>query len=59
MQNGATTWTRVQARGDRTGRRNILHIMQRERAGQVRGVPVLAPVLESLETSWDGTATPS
>lgn len=49
MQDGATTWTRVQARGDRTGRRNVLHIMQRERAGQVRGVPVLAPVLESLK----------
>ena len=44
MQDGATTWTRVQARGDRTGRRNVLHIMQRERAGQVRGVPVLAIV---------------
>lgn len=49
MQDGATTWTRVQAHGDKTGRRNVLHIMQRERAGQVRGVPVLAPVLESLK----------
>mgnify|MGYP004632710847 FL=1 len=49
MMNGTQTWTRVEARGKRTGRRNILHIMQRERAGQVRGVPVLAPVLESLK----------
>lgn len=43
------TWTRVEARGGATGRRNILHVITRERAGQVRGVPVLAPVLEALK----------
>jgi lambda family phage portal protein len=43
------TWQRVEAYGARTGRRNVLHGMQRERAGQVRGVPTLAPVLESLK----------
>lgn len=42
-------WTRVEAYGNNSGRRNILHIMQRERAGQRRGVPLLAPVLESLK----------
>lgn len=42
-------WQRVEAYGTITGRRNILHIMNRERSGQRRGVPVLAPVLESLK----------
>lgn len=32
-------WVRVLAYGEKTGRRNILHIMNRERIGQVRGVP--------------------
>ncbi len=31
-----------------TGRRNILHMLEPERVGQRRGVPVLAPVIESL-----------
>lgn len=43
------TWQRVEAYGDTTGRRNVLHIMSRERIGQRRGVPLLAPVLESLK----------
>ena len=42
-------WQRVLARDPETGRRNLLHIMTRERAGQVRGVPLLAPVLETLK----------
>lgn len=42
-------WTRVKAYGEKTGRRNVLHIMHRERAGQVRGVPILSPVLESIK----------
>lgn len=42
-------WTRVEAYGETTGRRNVLHVMNRERAGQLRGVPILAPVLESLK----------
>ena len=43
------TWQRVEAYGEATGRRNVLHIMSRERIGQRRGVPLLAPVLESLK----------
>lgn len=43
------TWARVEAYGKNTGRRNVLHVMNRERAGQRRGVPILAPVLESLK----------
>ena len=44
---GAMEWKRVEASGQT--RRNILHIINRERAGQVRGVPILAPVLETLK----------
>lgn len=33
----------------KTGRQNVLLLLQRERAGQLRGVPLLAPVLESLK----------
>ncbi len=42
-------WERVEACGKKTGRRNVLHIMTRERPGQRRGVPTLAPVLETLK----------
>ena len=42
-------WTRVEAWGRRTGERQVLHVMNRERAGQVRGVPMLAPVLDALK----------
>lgn len=43
-------WTRVSAFGTLSGRRQILHVMQDvERPGQRRGVPVLAPVMESLK----------
>jgi lambda family phage portal protein len=42
-------WKRVKAFGEKTGRRNVLHIMNRERIGQRRGVPFLAPVIESLK----------
>ncbi|WP_298028721.1 phage portal protein [uncultured Dysosmobacter sp.] len=47
-QAGALEWTRVEAYGA-TGRPNVLHVMNRERAGQLRGVPILAPVLEALK----------
>ncbi|GHV06332.1 hypothetical protein FACS1894217_04800 [Clostridia bacterium] len=42
-------WTRVKAYGNKTGRRNVLHLMNRERVGQLRGVPLLSPVIESLK----------
>lgn len=42
-------WTRVRKRGKRTGNPNILHIFSGERADQYRGVPFLAPVIESLK----------
>ncbi len=42
-------WVRIEAFGKRTGRRNVIHLMNRERIGQRRGVPFLAPVIESLK----------
>lgn len=43
-------WKRVQAFGAKTGRRNVLHVMADvERPAQRRGVPMLAPVIESLK----------
>lgn len=43
------TWIRVPAFGSATGRRNMLHVFQRKRPGQTRGVPMLAPVIEPLK----------
>jgi lambda family phage portal protein len=42
-------WVRIEAYGSKTGRPNILHLMESERAEQRRGVPFLAPVIESLK----------
>jgi lambda family phage portal protein len=42
-------WTRIPAVGPITGRRNILHIMKSLRPGQRRGIPILAPVVESVK----------
>ena len=42
-------WKRVKAFGDKTGTPNILMIYETERAEQYRGVPYLAPVIESLK----------
>ena len=47
--NEAPEWVRVEAFGAKTGRRNVLHIMNRERIGQRRGVPFIAPVIEALK----------
>lgn len=47
--NGKDDWARVEAYGKETGRRNILHVMTRERIGARRGVPMLAPVIEALK----------
>lgn len=41
-------WTRIEARGARTGLPNILHIMQAERPDSYRGVPYLAKSIEPM-----------
>jgi lambda family phage portal protein len=48
LPSGANEWVRVEAIGSVTGRRNVLHLMARERIGARRGVPILAPVIEAL-----------
>lgn len=45
----ALTWQRIPAFGARTGRRNVLHLFDRDRIGLTRGVPMLAPVIEPLK----------
>ncbi|HWI50407.1 MAG TPA: phage portal protein, partial [Rummeliibacillus sp.] len=46
---GEKKWNRIEKFGKSSGRLNILHLMEAERPEQRRGVPVLAPVLESLK----------
>ena len=44
-----TRWNRVNAIGELTGFRNILQISHDIRADQIRGVPFLAPVIETIK----------
>lgn len=45
---GGARWQRFPMRGS-TGRRNVIHLFERKRPGQTRGIPVLAPVIEPLK----------
>lgn len=51
MRRGAAglEWVPVDAFDSRTGRRNVLHLFERRRPGQTRGVPYLAAVIEPLK----------
>lgn len=42
-------WNRIRKFGEKTGRPNVIHLMESERPEQRRGVPVLAPVIETLK----------
>lgn len=42
-------WHKVKAFGEKSGRRNVLHLFDQRRPGQRRGAPYLAPVIESLK----------
>jgi len=42
-------WKRIEKRGKRTGNPNILHVFNAEIAEQYRGVPFLAPVIQSIK----------
>lgn len=42
-------WKRIEKRGKKTGNPNIIHIFNGERAGQYRGVPMLAPVIQTIK----------
>lgn len=41
-------WDVVPAFGEKTGRRNVIHLYDKLRPGQARGMPYLAPVIEAL-----------
>lgn len=49
LQSEIREWKRVEAYGKKTGNPNILHLYSATRAGAYRGVPLLAPVIESLK----------
>lgn len=42
-------WRRLRAFGAQTGRRIVVHLLQKKRIGQTRGVPYFAPVMETLK----------
>lgn len=42
-------WTRITFRGENSGRKNVLHLMRKLRPGQTRGIPELAPIIDSLK----------
>ena len=42
-------WKPYDAFGAKTGRRNVLHLFKKIRPGQTRGIPYLAPVVETLK----------
>lgn len=42
-------WVRVEKYGELTGRTNVIHLFEAERPGQRRGIPVIAPIIESLK----------
>lgn len=42
------SYTRIEKYGRHTGLPNILHLMDAERPEQLRGVPIIAPVMESI-----------
>ncbi len=48
IQRSALEWVDVEAYGE-NGRRNALHLFDKRRPGQLRGVPYLAPVIEHLK----------
>ena len=48
-------WTRLPVYSPATGRRQVLHIARRQRIGQTRGEPFLAPVIEAFKQLSDYT----
>lgn len=42
-------WSRIESYGRESGRTNVIHLFEKLRPGQRRGVPILAPVMENLK----------
>lgn len=49
VYSGKATWARIEVRGAKSGRRNALHLMRKKRPGQSRGIPELAPIIETVK----------
>ena len=49
VYHGGSEWDMLPAFNNRTGLRNVIHLYNVLRPGQSRGVPYLAPVIESLK----------
>lgn len=45
---GVKSWTEIMFRGKKTDRQNVLHIMEQIRPDQVRGMPIIAPIIDPL-----------
>lgn len=52
---GKREWDIIDAFGEKTGRRNVIHLFKPLRPGQTRGVPYLSPVTEMLKQLSDYT----
>lgn len=46
---GKKEWKRVEKFGKKTGRLNVIHLMESERPGQRRGVPIVSVIIEDLK----------
>ena len=53
--NSERKWIKVDAFGKKSGRRNVLHVYRKLRIGQTRGIPDLAPVIETFKSLGDYT----
>lgn len=49
LPHGAFKWARLELRGAKTGRRNVLILKRKKRPGQTRGIPELAPIIGTLK----------
>lgn len=49
----SSDWQEIPAFGPKTGRRNVVHLFDKLRPGQARGVPYLSPVIEMLKQLSD------
>lgn len=49
INRGRRTWKYYKAFGERTGRRQVIHLYDKLRPGMTRGVPWLSPVIETLK----------
>lgn len=55
MSSLSNEWDEIPAFGAKTGRRNVVHLFDKLRPGQGRGVPYLSPVIETLKQLSDYT----